>query len=95
MSLEKSGDGRMYTLASQPPYPTRSVKNLGVLTRFDLTSLDNTNNIYGNGLHMFWARKRSFCIWSEEIATRLFSSMITSMLKYGSPAYCPITRAEV
>ncbi|CAH8558438.1 unnamed protein product [Dicrocoelium dendriticum] len=94
MSLGKGADGRTYTLDGQTLYPTPSVKDLGVLSRYDLKSVDNTNRLYRNGLRMLWALKRSFCTWSEEVATRLFSSIIRPMLEYGSPAYFPITRGE-
>ncbi|CAH8566009.1 unnamed protein product [Dicrocoelium dendriticum] len=94
MSLGKGADGRTYTLDGQTLYPTPSVKDLGVLSRYDLKSVDNTNSLYRNGLRMLWALKRSFCTWSEEVATRLFSSIIRPMLEYGSPAYFPITRGE-
>ncbi|CAH8638517.1 unnamed protein product [Dicrocoelium dendriticum] len=94
MSLGKAVHDRTYTLDGQPLHPTPSVKDLGVLSRCDLKSVDNTNKLYRNGLRMLWALKRSFCTWSEDVATRLFSSIVRPMVEYGSPAYCPITRGE-
>ncbi|CAH8657915.1 unnamed protein product [Dicrocoelium dendriticum] len=95
MRLGKYDHGRTYTVAGQPLHPAPFVRDLGVLSRCDLKSIDNTNRLYQNSLRMLWALRRSFSTWSEEIATRLFVSIIRPMLEYGTPAYCPITRGEV
>ncbi|CAH8633181.1 unnamed protein product [Dicrocoelium dendriticum] len=94
MSLGKGADGQTYTLDGQLLYPIPSVDGLCVLSRYDLKSLDNTKRPYRNGLRILWALRRSFGTWSEEVATRLFSAIIRTMLEYGSPAYFPITRGE-
>ncbi|CAH8529545.1 unnamed protein product, partial [Dicrocoelium dendriticum] len=70
LRLGKGVDGRTYTLAGKPLHPTPT-KNLGVISHCDLKSVNNMSKLYGNGLRMLWALKRSFCIWPEEIATRL------------------------
>ncbi|CAH8517265.1 unnamed protein product [Dicrocoelium dendriticum] len=95
LCLGKGGAGRSYTLDGQVLHPTHCVRDLGVIQRYDMKSLDNTDNMYRTALRSLWALKRSFCTWSKEIATRLFTSIVRPVLEYGSPAYCPLTKGEI
>ncbi|CAH8453787.1 unnamed protein product [Dicrocoelium dendriticum] len=58
MNLGKGVDGLTYALAGQPHHPTPCVKYQGVLSRCYLKSVDNTNNVCGNGLRMLYALNR-------------------------------------
>ncbi|CAH8478195.1 unnamed protein product [Dicrocoelium dendriticum] len=95
LCLGKGGAGRSYTLDGQVLHPAHCVRDLGVIQRYDMKSLDNTDNTYRTALRSLWALKRSFCTWSKEIATRLFTSIVRPVLEYGSPAYCPLTKGEI
>ncbi|CAH8587463.1 unnamed protein product [Dicrocoelium dendriticum] len=95
MRLGKREHIRTYTVAGQPLHPASFVRDLGVLSRCDLKSIDSTNRLYQNSLRMLWALRRSFNTWSEEIATRLFVSIIRPMIEYGSPAYGLIKLGEI
>ncbi|CAH8436181.1 unnamed protein product [Dicrocoelium dendriticum] len=92
ISITRRPATRSYTLDGQLLHPNTSVRDLGVLSRHDLRSLENTEKLYRAGLRMLWALRRSFSTWSEETVPRLFTSLIRPILEYGAPAYHPITQ---
>ena len=83
-----------YYLGTNPIRQEPSTRDLGIIVRDDLKTIDKTKSSRVAALRALWSLKRSFSSWTIPIARTLYCACIRPILEYGVSAAFPITAKE-